>query len=472
LTGGRFTAPFLENIASFDDAIIGITISIQILIGSFLGSIGAVYSDRLELKYPNKGRIYVLAGAICFGTISFEMHGLLKILSQKNNMTSIVLHIITRIIYASFSAILFPVLDGITLAHLKKHNCVESAYGRERLFGAVAWALASIIIGPLLDYQGFNVFFWSAPLGMIFCLVVLKKYSKDSVQESTEEEDINSCTMALEMETVVEKLSVTPSQLTTIIGVEDEKIPYYNTVSLYRDMLSTCAACGFVVSSFTLNMGTSVVENLIFLYFETLGGTNAICGLTVVVTVLFEIPIFHYAPQLMSFFGAENMQIIACVAYITRVVGYTFVPNGRMKLVLLFEPLHGVTYACSKTATVEFAARISPNGFDASSQGLLSMILGIGSVLGVSLGGWIEKCFGPKVLYRLYAGIVTVGLLVFYLSIISTSTNQRCYKRKKSGITYQHVASELSENQAMEESNNICMMSTNDAISTTIVEHR
>jgi Na+/melibiose symporter-like transporter len=425
LTGGRFTAPFLENIASFDDAIIGITISLQILIGSFLGSIGAVYSDRLELKHPNKGRLYCLAGAIVCGTISFEIHGLLKVLFEEKTTLSLVLHIVARMMYASCSAILFPVMDGITLVYLKKHNCLESAYGRERLFGAVAWAVASMMIGPILDYQGFGIFFMFAPLGMIFCLVVFFKYANESAaEESREEEDITSCTM-LEME-MVEKMP--SSELTTSTG-DDIKVPLCNTALLFRDMLSTCVACGFVLSSFTLNMGTSVVENLIFLYFESLGGTNSICGLTVVVTVLFEIPIFHYAPQLLAFFGAENMQMIACIAYITRVVGYTYVPKGRMILVLLFEPLHGVTYACSKTSTVEFAARISPNGFEASSQGLLSMVLGMGSVLGVSLGGWIEKSFGPKVLYRLYAGIVTLGLFVFYFSIVSTSSNRRCYEK-------------------------------------------
>lgn len=159
LTGGRFTATFLETIASFDDAIIGITISIQILIGSLLGSVGAIYSDRLELKYPKKGRLYCLAGAIILGTISFEIHGLLKILFKEKTTYSLVLNIVARIMYASFSAVLFPVLDGITLAYLKKHQCAESAYGRERLFGAVSWAVSSMTIGPLLDYQGFDIFF-------------------------------------------------------------------------------------------------------------------------------------------------------------------------------------------------------------------------------------------------------------------------------------------------------------------------
>jgi len=152
---------------------------------------------------------------------------------------------------------------------------------------------------------------------------------------------------------------------------------------------------------------------LIFLFFETLGGSNFICGLTVVVTVVFEIPIFHFAPKLLDFFGTENLQVIASLAYVIRAVGYTFVPKEHVSLVLLFEPLHGITYACSKTSAVEFAARITPTGYEASCQGLLSLILGIGSVIGLSLGGWVEETFGPNILYRSYAGVVGTGLILF-----------------------------------------------------------
>ncbi len=83
---------------------------------------------------------------------------------------------------------------------------------------------------------------------------------------------------------------------------------------------------------------------------------------------------------------------------------------------MLFEPLHGVTYACTKTSTVDFAERITPKGYEASGQGMISLILGLGSVVGLVLGGWIENDLGAVVLYRLYAGIVGLGLFIFYMA--------------------------------------------------------
>eukprot|EP00546_Thalassionema_frauenfeldii_P007940 CAMPEP_0178932354 /NCGR_PEP_ID=MMETSP0786-20121207/22539_1 /TAXON_ID=186022 /ORGANISM="Thalassionema frauenfeldii, Strain CCMP 1798" /LENGTH=247 /DNA_ID=CAMNT_0020609573 /DNA_START=606 /DNA_END=1346 /DNA_ORIENTATION=- len=170
----------------------------------------------------------------------------------------------------------------------------------------------------------------------------------------------------------------------------DETNPnFIEALMLLKSMLASYTAFGFVICNFFLAMGMSVVESLIFLFFEQgLGSSNTLCGLTVLVTVVFEIPIFHYAPKLLERYGLEILQQIACLAYVTRVVGYTFVPKNHVALILLFEPLHGVTYACSKTSTVEFAAKFSPKGHEASGQGVLSLITGIGSVLGLSLGGW------------------------------------------------------------------------------------
>ena len=78
----------------------------------------------------------------------------------------------------------------------------------------------------------------------------------------------------------------------------------------------------FIFSLFALFIGMSVVESLIFLYFEFLGGTNAMFGVTVVVTVMFELPLFHYAPNVLKLLGTQKMFSLGCLAYIVRVVGY------------------------------------------------------------------------------------------------------------------------------------------------------
>ncbi len=44
-----------------------------------------------------------------------------------------------------------------------------------------------------------------------------------------------------------------------------------------------------------------IVERLLFIYLtDTLGGSVFLCGLTVGVTVVIELPIFYYAERLMN----------------------------------------------------------------------------------------------------------------------------------------------------------------------------
>ena len=58
----------------------------------------------------------------------------------------------------------------------------------------------------------------------------------------------------------------------------------------------------------------------------------------------FEIPIFHYSDRLLKVLNNHQLMTIACLAYISRVIWYTSFQNPW--LVLVVEPLHGVTFAC------------------------------------------------------------------------------------------------------------------------------
>ena len=63
---------------------------------------------------------------------------------------------------------------------------------------------------------------------------------------------------------------------------------------------------------------------------------------------------------------------------------------------------------------MEFVAQLSPDGFEASGQGLLSTLKGcIGAFTGLSIGGYVEQQFGARVMYRGLAVVVALGTLVF-----------------------------------------------------------
>ena len=49
-TGGRFTAPFLENVAHFSDTANGLTLAAQMSLGALLGPLAGAVADAAERR--------------------------------------------------------------------------------------------------------------------------------------------------------------------------------------------------------------------------------------------------------------------------------------------------------------------------------------------------------------------------------------------------------------------------------------
>lgn len=462
-TGGRFTAPFLEDVAKFNESLIGLAFGLQILFGTMFTGYGSMKADEMEIKYPKKGRLIFLVGLIILGTLGFQMHFIIYFVYQRegdehhqNEITNgvIILHTTARIIFSICSSLIFPILDGISLTYLKERNADEGDYGKERLFGAIGWAVASLLIGPLLDKFGYLiVFFYISQASCLLTILAIFLYIKDQDRNSiassistittaectpdtTDIDSIydNECgdSLKLEMREIVHSNNIDPSMQTQNDETPRDGETAFSSVEKSKDgekmmilkrMFSSYLGIGFMISIITLSIGTSVVENLIFLFFQDeLGGSNSICGVSILVTVIFEVPIFHFSSRLLNRYGKDTLQKVACFAYVVRVVGYTLIPKEYVALVLLFEPLHGVTYACSKTASVDFASASSPHGYEVTGQGIMSMLQGFGLILGLVVGGWVEDTFSAVVLYRSYALVVTIGLIIFYMTTLVKSS--------------------------------------------------
>ena len=199
-------------------------------------------------------------------------------------------------------------------------------------------------------------------------------------------------------------------------------IQYY--CSLVMKVIGTKYGAAFLLAYVLLASGLSIVENLVFLFFEQLtNGNTTICGLTVACTVLFEIPVFQISPKLLRKYGVGILLLAANVAFIIRIIGYTLIPEGHIVWLFLLESLHGVTYACSQAAAVEYVDSRMPIGKEASGQGIVNLARGTGSVLGLFLGGILQDTYGPRTMYRIFAMTVTTGTLLFgYVHVTDASS--------------------------------------------------
>lgn len=398
---GRFLAPFLEH-AGLTATHIGIALSLQQGISTLGGAVGGAIADAWEQQCPG-GRARVMAiGTVC-GTVVFLLHGVSTVVPTGSKLlpmvSSPVYHIVLRGCFAICNSLVFPVLDGLTIDFLKAS---KQDYGKERLFGAIAWAVANVLLAPLLDALGFVVLYPMAILTSFLLLVSLYGH----VRSSEKQLDKRNSTIATlhEEEPDHERAASTAESSET-----PARISFWGLLSL---LVPSGAAAGFLFCLFCLSQGQALVDNLIFLFFEVLGSSYSLMGWTVVLTVLFEIPIFHIAPVLLQRFGATALLLLAGCCYFVRVVLYTLIPPGHASYVFYLEPMHGITFACTQTAMVDFVADIMPHGYEASGQGLVNVFKGCGAMAGLAVGGWAEDSVGPRILYRLSAAVVVLGCAV------------------------------------------------------------
>jgi hypothetical protein len=159
---------------------------------------------------------------------------------------------------------------------------VTGLFGKVRLYGAVAWGLGALLMGifnSFFGWTGNTIFYTGTSLTAI--LLSMRVLSVDPPKDRKQ---------------VVSK----------------EVLPYLTTwrsISFFSEVLVAGIAQGFV-------------ERFLFIYLiDELGASTALCGGTVLLTVLFEIPIFHYYDKIESTIGRGGVLIIAYICYVVRVFG-------------------------------------------------------------------------------------------------------------------------------------------------------
>ena len=394
---GRFIALFFRD-RGFTNSEIGFILGSNPVISAIATPIFSYLSDRTSTRK-------VLTMLISASVFMVAIYGLASMLKDTAKFITFFLA------YFMFSVSYSPtmtIFDAATLVMLKVNGEDTKSYGDSRLYGAVSWGVISaFIIGPLIDVFkdtwilviGFCVS--ASILAVTMYFIVLPsdekmKSKRNTLNEVQRQQDTSSVAVS----------SSTINRLVKIFTADR----WTRTISFY-----------FFV--FCLSIGTSLIERLIFLYFsEDLGASNFLCGLSVLITVAFEIPLFYYSKYIMNRVSLHNMNVIAAVAYCVRVVTYTLINSDSQWLLLSVEPLHGVTFALHKLSCLHYISSIAPTGLEASAQSVLSVVQSLGSATGVLCGGVIIDRYGSDVLYRSAATLIMIATAVYYYFAVFTST--------------------------------------------------
>jgi len=173
----------------------------------------------------------------------------------------------------------------------------------------------------------------------------------------------------------------------------------------------------FLLTLFSISMGSALVEGLVFMYFRNgLHLSNFLMGITVMITVSFEIPLFFIGPVLSRTMGFTYMMIVGLLSYSIRVFVYTLATPDDIMILLLVEPLHGVTYTLIQMSSVYFMSELAPPEYSNSGQTVLSAIKAFGGGIGLLVGSFMFESFGTEFTYRAFGTFIGIMTCLFCLS--------------------------------------------------------
>ena len=178
ITGSRFSAPFLRHLGLSVEEV-GTAMALQQFVMTVFGSWGKKVVNVLDGERPGAGRAKVLCTGIVYSTVVY----ILYFLEYESNMAYIML----AGLYTLGLALIFPVLDCITVDYLvKTNNNTSEDFACERLYGAISWMFTNLYMACALDWFGFNCTYPMAAYSTVTTLATVYMYS--SLNESIADE--------------------------------------------------------------------------------------------------------------------------------------------------------------------------------------------------------------------------------------------------------------------------------------------
>jgi MFS family permease len=274
------------------------------------------------------------------------------------------------VVYALFAAPIVPLADNATMALLGERR---DQYGRQRIWGAIGWGVAAPLIGQLIETRGLHWSFWGYAGIMFVGLLIIQKIPFYQV---------------------------------------DQRTPFWQGA---QTLLSNRSWLLFLFLVFVGGAGQAVIHNFLFLYMNELGASKTMMGLSLTIATISELPIFFYSDRLLARWSAKGLFIFAILMYVVRAMALSFITLPWV--VLITQPLHGLTFSSMWVAGVSYADEIAPPGLGATAQGLFTgVFMGIAAATGALFGGILYQDYGGAIMYRIMSTAVAVSVLIFFIA--------------------------------------------------------
>jgi PPP family 3-phenylpropionic acid transporter len=264
-----------------------------------------------------------------------------------------------------------PMLDARTLETLGP--AARNRFGQVRAFGSLAFVIATLVVGVLLDRYGPRSLFAVYIPMLVLTVIVTSTIPRRGATRSV-------------------SLRRGMSEILAVDGV-----PLFLT--------------GFVVVWAAL-AGTNTFYSI---QMGAIGGSGAQIGLIWAIGATVEVPIMYFFPRLAKRFRPERLLVFGAIAFALR-TGLSALATDPFQL-LAIAPLEGIGFACVFVGGVTVLAARTPVGTGGTAQGLLTGSSGLATILGSTLGGAIAAVIGIPGLFGICAAVSLVGAAIIAVAI-------------------------------------------------------
>lgn len=282
----------------------------------------------------------------------------------------------------------------ITSASIQLTEGTNEGYGRQRMFGAIAWGVGAYVAGGLIDIFGMKYLFFYTYFFILIngLLVVIGVPSKTSSSWSVYSKEISIWTQFS-----------------------------YSLIQLFRELRQffSNAPCRIILlTAIAYGAAMTVPDTFIFISLERdFHASRSFSGWLTIVSICSEIPIFWYSEYIISSVGVFRMIMIAMVTCVFRLLILSAISiDNHFSLVflLILQLTHGLNFGLFWLAVADSILKLAPDGLLTSSMAALNIAYyTCGGSLGNLLWGWIYQSLGVNSVYRIAAVVVILIVIAF-----------------------------------------------------------
>ncbi|MGD8192439.1 MFS transporter [Brevibacillus ginsengisoli] len=333
-------------------------IGVIIGIGAFIGILSQPFWGVISDKYKTIKKIILITLGISIGVgvTLFQTSSLVPLM---------ILVFLMYIFYLPTD----PLTESLNYQISQK---LQVSFGSIRMFGAIGYATASLLVGFASDYWGIHSLAWLfAGYGLLTFVTGLAL------------PDAPAASKPISLTSL--KLFVTyPKALWFFLLVLITALPH------------------------------RMNDSFLGVYIQSLGGGTSLIGQAWFIAAISEV--FFFAVSYKFLRKGKELQLIsiASVLYMIRYFLCSIVTEPEW--VVYLQLMQGVTFVVFYTAAIQYLYLVIPEEWKATGQTILAILFfGISGIFGSFIGGWVFDRFGGAALYQTMA---TLSLISFLFSLM------------------------------------------------------